>query len=259
MLGCKLERESFVMKMSIKTRLIAISLILVIVPAVFISCMCYFAFSRFIQSTIDKTLLTSMEESKKVVMNGLAVDLNTVNGVTDRVKNDIVSLSGSYIMNTYLSLLAGGSRMLDSSIQKSIENLVSGSAQNCKIQTILLEKKLMSDANLATEIVENAGGISFDEKTMTEWSAVNQLNGEKVNVSLPLMSVGKTPLLPNKLFSVETPVVDRVKKISGSFCTIFQRMDKEGDMMRAATNVPSKDGARAIGTFIPVKKQGRLA
>ena len=45
-------------------------------------------------------------------------------------------------------------------------------------------------------------------------------------------------------------VVDKVKTLVGGTCTIFQRMNDAGDMLRVCTNV-KKDGTRAIGTYIP--------
>ena len=46
-------------------------------------------------------------------------------------------------------------------------------------------------------------------------------------------------------------MVDKVKELVGGTCTIFQRMNAEGDMLRVATNVEKLDGTRAIGTYIP--------
>jgi hypothetical protein len=51
--------------------------------------------------------------------------------------------------------------------------------------------------------------------------------------------------------------VDAPAKLTGSFYTIFQRVNQAGDMVRIATNV-LKDGKRAIGTAIPaVMPDGR--
>jgi len=48
-----------------------------------------------------------------------------------------------------------------------------------------------------------------------------------------------------------SPVVDDVMRLTGQTCTIFQRLNEAGDMIRVCTNVQGKDGRRAIGTFIP--------
>jgi len=48
-----------------------------------------------------------------------------------------------------------------------------------------------------------------------------------------------------------SPVVDKTRELVGGTCTIFQRMNPQGDMLRVCTNVEKLDGTRAIGTYIP--------
>jgi methyl-accepting chemotaxis protein len=47
--------------------------------------------------------------------------------------------------------------------------------------------------------------------------------------------------------------VDEVKELVGGTCTIFQRMNENGDMLWVATNVIAADKSRAIETFIPAQ------
>lgn len=51
------------------------------------------------------------------------------------------------------------------------------------------------------------------------------------------------------------PLVDDVHRVAGGMCTVFQRMNETGDMLRVATNVV-RNGKRAIGTFIPAVQSG---
>jgi methyl-accepting chemotaxis protein len=46
-------------------------------------------------------------------------------------------------------------------------------------------------------------------------------------------------------------VVDETTAQVGGMVTVFQRMTPAGDMLRVATTVVSRDGTRAIGTYIP--------
>ncbi len=50
--------------------------------------------------------------------------------------------------------------------------------------------------------------------------------------------------------NVYSPVVDDVRELVDAGCTIFQRMNQSGDMMRICTNLV-KDGKRQLGTFVP--------
>jgi methyl-accepting chemotaxis protein WspA len=55
----------------------------------------------------------------------------------------------------------------------------------------------------------------------------------------------------NRDLTIPTPIVDEVEKLVGVTCTIFQRMNDRGDMLRVATNVEDLEKKRAIGTYIP--------
>ena len=63
--------------------------------------------------------------------------------------------------------------------------------------------------------------------------------------------VGDTWLGKISDMATAAPVVDRTQNLVKATCTIFQRMNEAGDMLRVSTNVQKLDGARAIGTYIP--------
>ncbi|OGP74762.1 MAG: hypothetical protein A2Y80_03625 [Deltaproteobacteria bacterium RBG_13_58_19] len=84
-----------------------------------------------------------------------------------------------------------------------------------------------------------------------QWEGINQFTKEAARVSLPKMAVGGTWLGQIRHRDEKVGVVDAVSKLVGGTCTIFQRMNPQGDMLRVATNVLKEDNTRAIGTFIP--------
>jgi methyl-accepting chemotaxis protein WspA len=67
------------------------------------------------------------------------------------------------------------------------------------------------------------------------------------------MMVGDVWLGQNVELGVESPVVDVITRYSQKYCTIFQRMNADGDMIRVCTTVQNDEGKRAIGTYIPRK------
>jgi len=103
---------------------------------------------------------------------------------------------------------------------------------------------------IAEDVIRRTGPVSFSDEMVT-WDAVNQYTKKTTPISLPKMQVGDIWLGKNKGWTEATPVVDEVKRLAGATCTIFQRMNEAGDMLRVATNVKKLDGNRAIGTFIP--------
>ncbi|MFH2000128.1 MAG: Cache 3/Cache 2 fusion domain-containing protein [Planctomycetota bacterium] len=113
-----------------------------------------------------------------------------------------------------------------------------------------LQIKMDSDLNVARDQMKKAGEVGFSDDNVS-WTATNQYNKNAQTLSLPKMMVGDVWLGQNKEVSVESPIVDYVKSLVGGTCTVFQRMNDTGDMLRVCTNVENLDGTRAVGTYIP--------
>ena len=107
-----------------------------------------------------------------------------------------------------------------------------------------------SSLNVAEKTLAETGVVHFSAETVS-WSAINQYSKQSQEVVLPKMVVGDIWLGKNSDPTQPSPVVDEVKRLVGGTCTIFQRMNEAGDMLRVSTNVMKTDGKRAIGTFIP--------
>jgi methyl-accepting chemotaxis protein len=113
------------------------------------------------------------------------------------------------------------------------------------------EKNIESALNVAREIVTQEGGFSLEEST-AKWIATNQFSLTTSTVELPRMKIGNSLLGQVSDPKTPVPVVDKVRETVGVTCTIFQRINATGDMLRVATNVVKNDGTRAIGTYLPV-------
>jgi methyl-accepting chemotaxis protein len=114
----------------------------------------------------------------------------------------------------------------------------------------LLQIKLDHNMNVARDIVRRNGNINLSNRSI-EWQCKNQFTSEIKIIAIPAMNVGKTWLGQNRDFDIRTPVIDDVNDLVAGTCTIFQRMNENGDMLRVATNVRTLDNERAIGTYIP--------
>ncbi len=120
----------------------------------------------------------------------------------------------------------------------------------CRAQQEAVESKVRSDLNVARQVLQDAGRVEFSDETAT-WTAANQVTKSTQAITLPKMKVGGTWLGQNTSLGERSPVVDKVKELVGGTCTIFQRMNEAGDMLRVCTNVEKLDNTRAIGTYIP--------
>ncbi|MFZ5425445.1 MAG: methyl-accepting chemotaxis protein [Thermodesulfobacteriota bacterium] len=117
-------------------------------------------------------------------------------------------------------------------------------------QQELLEKVVEGNLNVAFELAKLGGGIHTGEGVW-KWDAVNQFTKQASSVDLPRLYIGGHPIEKAAGFSEQSRLVDDVGRLVGGTCTIFQRMDEAGSMLRVATNVKKLDGDRATGTFIP--------
>ncbi|MFA6563780.1 MAG: methyl-accepting chemotaxis protein, partial [Verrucomicrobiia bacterium] len=122
----------------------------------------------------------------------------------------------------------------------------------CKTVRDGTARHLLETLNVAKEEISRSGGISLGKETVT-WKARNQFTQKVTDASLPRMMVGDVWLGQNADPGAASPVVDAVTKYTKKYCTIFQRMNADGDMIRVCTTVQNDEGKRAIGTYIPCK------
>jgi len=120
----------------------------------------------------------------------------------------------------------------------------------CLAQQELLRENVDHSLNVARHVLESTGRVGFSDETVT-WLAVNQYTKTSTRVALPKMMVGETWLGQNAEMGTPSAVVDLTQDLVAGTCTIFQRMNASGDMLRVSTNVEKQDGTRAIGTYIP--------
>lgn len=143
---------------------------------------------------------------------------------------------------------------VESTLLKNAETegmlIAEGVLNMVKTQDQLLRIKLNGDLAVARNQLKNEGGVNFAYENV-KWTAINQFSQQSTDISLPKLKVGETWLGQNFAASQNTPLVDKVKEMVGGTCTIFQRMNTQGDMLRVATNVIGGDNRRAIGTYIP--------
>ncbi len=116
-------------------------------------------------------------------------------------------------------------------------------------------RELSAGLALAEENLRRAGGLSFADE-LVDWDAVDQVSKAASAHRLPKVLVGPDWLGRAADPGASVPLVDEVTRATGLFCTVFQRLDEQGDMIRVATTVRKADGARAVGTYIPVSANG---
>ncbi len=121
----------------------------------------------------------------------------------------------------------------------------------CATAQELVQQKVDADLQVAHNLLEHSGAVRLANDNPVRWEAVNQYTQQAKAVELPRMLVGDVWLGQNADAQSPSPLVDEMHRLTGTTCTIFQRMNPQGDMLRVCTNVAKEDGSRAIGTYIP--------
>ncbi len=148
---------------------------------------------------------------------------------------------------------------MNSQMQEYLSQIARDAGNLCGTANDLIQSYVSHGHNVAERIVLEKGGIGLGKETVT-WDAVNQDTKQAAPVTLAKVNLGATWIGAIKSTAAAVPVVDEIKTLLGCTCTIFQRMNPQGDMLRVATNlVNPATQERAIGTFIPaVSADGTL-
>jgi hypothetical protein len=135
--------------------------------------------------------------------------------------------------------------------KEDLDHIVMGVYNMVSTQHEILMQTLEGNLNVANRIASDRGGIRVSNEQSVTWQATNQITKDTQTLSLPAMLIGNQVIEPIYSFNQESVLVDEVQDLVGGTCTIFQRMNMSGDMLRVATNVRMLDDTRAVGTFIP--------
>lgn len=157
-----------------------------------------------------------------------------------------------------LTLIAG--RPLEDRVLEYVNSFAQTEVEKTAKQVFLMCKTvqegtarhLLATMNVAKEEIKRSGGIALGNEQVT-WRATNQFTQQVKTVSVPKMMVGGVWLGQNAEFSAPSPVVDSVTRYTQRYCTVLQRINADGDMLRVCTTVRNNEGKRAIATYIPRK------
>jgi len=102
---------------------------------------------------------------------------------------------------------------------------------------------------LAQDLLEDAGGMSLGSGELT-LTVRDQATSAESTARVPELLLGGSPLVRVDDPRRPAPLVDEVVAQVGGTCTLFQRLDGSGSMVRVATTVVTPAGTRNIGTYI---------
>ncbi len=124
-----------------------------------------------------------------------------------------------------------------------LDHIAEGIYNMCNTQHKLLGNWIAAARGVAKDKLETAGKLTFDENAKREWLAMNQVTKASRKISLPTLMAGSRRL--------DKGLADEIQKLSGATCTIFQRLPNSDDFLRIDTTARTKDGRKAIGSYMP--------
>lgn len=139
------------------------------------------------------------------------------------------------------------SRVEEALVEHARENLTSRISvllEKAELSNEILKGKTVGTLGSARELLLKEGEISISADKTHDWQAVNQVTKKPEAIALPLMMAGGQSV-------IDSDIPDFIARATGDTATIFQRMNEKGDMLRVCTSVRTKEGKKAVGTYIP--------
>jgi methyl-accepting chemotaxis protein len=135
---------------------------------------------------------------------------------------------------------------------EDLKHIVEGVYAMVASQQEVLQQKVVCDLNVAENELNALGKVRFS-KNKVEWKVRNQYTKDIKTMELPQMLIGQTPVEYNPDLNKTSPLVDKVKKMIGGTCTVFQRMNENGDMLRISLQTSKLKKVRAPSA--PISRQ----
>ena len=235
-------------KISLKRKLIYICICLGVVPLIFISFLFISTFNSFSKKTISKSYKELEEQAYKNIQYNIQNEIEFITPILLRAENQAVSFASSAV----IPLLSTIEERKGRSAFNEARDIVNGVIKSCNIQYNMMKEKINLGLYSAEFIIQNRGRIYQSTHYSKIWKCKNQFTGQITDLKLPSFYVGLQPI--EKIYSYNenySQIVDDVQEMTGVNCSLFQIMNEQGDLLRIATNVRSKNGQRGIETYIP--------
>lgn len=232
--------------MSLKVKMVLGTLALLLASGAVIGGLSLQQFSAFSNGAIQETYAAQKTQGLLVMQTGTEANLQRIERLIDTTHDTLRRLAASFNLRTYLKI----EEEAEQTARQESSRAAVGLLDAFRLHHAMLQQKVDESLEVADYVMRQYGDFMFSSTQRVQWEARNQVSGETLDIKLPQAFVGTTPLLQNFDLRQHTPVVDDVKRLVRTTCTIFQRMNPEGDMLRIATSVVA-DGQRATGTYIP--------
>ena len=242
--------QSMKNKLSLKHKLSMICVALVIIPTLLIGNFSYRQFTLFGNKTVEVTYNALTEQTLAVLKEGIKSDQQMINNTIKQIEDDVKKFSTSGSINGYLASREGKNNVLNQVPEKEAAGIAKSILQMCIAHREGIYKKLSTDIAVLEKILQSNGGSELAGLTM-EWHAINQYTNKSIKIILPVFQIGFDTMSQSISFDDKIPVIDEAQELINGACSIFQKLNEQGDMMLVGTNLQTSDNKRATGFYIP--------
>ncbi len=239
--------------MRLGAKLIALNAGLVLAIVVIFGGLALLLFYRLGDASAQTAASNLEEEISRSLMAACRHDQKNVQKILGQAERDVLQLNGSANIHNYLLAQRAENDSWNQLVRKEAAAVVMNFTTLCQNQNQNIQARLRYNLAVCRDVVARYGKPALLAETVA-WKAVNQITQEKTEVKLPQLAFGNKPVVATDDPEAMVDIVDEVVALVGGTCTIFQRLNAEGDMLRVATTVRNAAGRRAIGTYIPAKQ-----
>jgi len=232
---------------SIKFKFIFINLFLVIAPVCIIAVLSLNQFKDFSNNTIAEAYQALNILGIENMKSGVQADYQKIKSFIDNAAADTLKLADSSAIKNFLDAPI----ITNENIKKEAHHQLSFLLKTCDIHKKLIQDNVNTSLAVAENILDSYGEPSLYSNMVMDWHMINQYTLDKKQVRLQALKFGNHIIQKQFSFNSQSPIVDKVGNLCNVTCTIFQRMNNNGDMLRISTNVKKLNGKRAVGTYIP--------
>ncbi|MBW1669228.1 MAG: Cache 3/Cache 2 fusion domain-containing protein, partial [Deltaproteobacteria bacterium] len=150
-----------------------------------------------------------------------------------RIRAKLVSVTLFLIVVSLLSVtyfsVHGFGKALRGAAEEDLEHLVRNVRAMCRLQEEMVENEAMRNLSVAANVIDGMNAF-IDSSKEIRFEAVNRFSGEILPLKVPALMLGEVALADN------TQVVDRIQKLLGGICSVFQRVEGKG-LLRITTTI----------------------
>ena len=232
---------------SIKYKLILVNLCLITIPVLLISFLCLKQFKAVTENTISEAYNDHEKLGNANIKMKLHADSIKIQSLIDLTTSTSKKLAASSNMNLFI----GSEDNTKNKEAINARNHVLMLLKTIKLYKKLVQERINTSLAFAEYIMKNIGIPEIDKENIIKWTAINQYTKQEKEITIPKFFLGSNLITKQFTFDHESIVVDKVRQSANVNCTILQRINVNGDMLRICTNVNNIDATRAVGTYIP--------